>query len=147
MNPSIADYIQAYGKGGLKASKIPGGLIRITRLYWYTIEFGLINTAEGLRIYGAGILSSETESKYAVESPRPHRIKFDIRRIMQTDYRYFDLQDTYFVIDSYEQLVEQTKADFTPLYNDLHHHPVIDPVNLMIGDRVVTSGTVGEERN
>jgi phenylalanine-4-hydroxylase len=145
MNPFIADYMQAYGKGGLKASKIEEGLIKITRLYWYTIEFGLINTADGIRIYGAGILSSEAESKYAVESPRPHRLKFDIRRIMQTDYRYFDLQDTYFVIDSFEQLVEQTKGDFTPHYADLLHHPVIDPVNLMIGDRVITSGTVGEE--
>jgi len=146
MNPFIADYMQAYGKGGLKASSIEGGLIRITRLYWYSIEFGLINTQDGIRIYGAGILSSATESKYAVESNRPHRIKFDVKRMMQTDYRYYDLQETYFVIDSFEQLVTSTKPDFIPYYKELYKKPIIDPKNLLSGDEVLIRGSIeGEE--
>lgn len=137
MNPIIADYIQEYGKGGLKASAIPGGLIRITRLYWYTIEFGLIRTPEGLRIYGAGILSSGEETHYAVESPKPHRLALDIERTMQTDYRYYDLQDTYFVIDSFEELMEKTRPDFTPIYQRLYKQPVIDPTETRAGDQPV----------
>jgi len=143
MNPHVADYIQEYGRGGLKASKIKGGLIRITRLYWYTIEFGLINTEDGIRIYGAGILSSNEETKYAVESDRPHRVHFAPERMMQTDYRYYDLQDTYFVIDSYEELVNKTKPDFTSTYERLYKKPIIDPINLVQEDEVITKGTVG----
>lgn len=139
MNPHIADYIQAYGEGGLKAMKIPGGLIRITRLYWYSIEFGLMRTPKGLRIYGAGIMSSKEESIYSVESPIPHRLKFDVKRMMQTDYRYYDLQETYFVIDSYEELIEKTKGDYAPLYRELYKKPVIDPREVLPGDEVVSS--------
>lgn len=146
MNPFIADYIQTYGKGGLKAMQIPGGLIRITRLYWYSIEFGLMRTPKGMRIYGAGIMSSKEESIYAVESPRPHRVKFDVKRMMQTDYRYFDLQETYFVIDSYDELIEATNPDFTPYYNELYKKPIIDPKELRPGDEVITQGTVIKEK-
>ena len=145
MNPSVADYIQAYGRGGLKAMKEPGGLIRITRLYWYSIEFGLMRTSKGMRIYGAGIMSSKEESKYAVESARPHRLKFDVKRMMQTDYRYYDLQETYFVIDSYEELVEATKPDFVPYYESLYKQPIIDPRELRPDDNVITKGTVIDE--
>jgi phenylalanine-4-hydroxylase len=142
MNPYIADYIQEYGKGGLKAMEAENGLLMITRLYWYTIEFGLINTPDGARIYGAGILSSATESDYAINSSRPHQIGFDIKRIMQTDYHYYDLQETYFVIDSYEDLVAKTKVDFLPVYEELKGKPAINPKEVLAGDRVIKRGLV-----
>jgi Phenylalanine-4-hydroxylase len=78
LNPVFADYMQAYGRGGMKAFAIgPEALMNLTRLYWYTVEFGLINTGEGMRIYGAGIVSSKGESIYSLDSPiaEPHRLR------------------------------------------------------------------------
>ena len=114
-HPVFADYMQAYGRGGLKALRL-GALNYLARLYWYTVEFGLIRTDGGLRIYGSGIVSSQTESVYCLEDPKPNRIAFDLLRIMQTNYRIDDLQDVYFVIDDFEQLFEATRPDFTPHY-------------------------------
>ncbi len=122
MNPVFADYMQAYGRGGLKALGLDA-LPYLARLYWYTVEFGLIRTADGLRIYGSGIVSSRTESVYCLESPTPNRIAFDLMRIMQTDYRIDDLQDVYFVIDDFAQLFDATRPDFTPYYADLKTRP------------------------
>ena len=117
MDPMFADYLVAYGKGGVKAHDIgPEALMQLARLYWYTVEFGLIRQPEGLRIYGAGIVSSKGESIYSLESDAPNRIGFDLERVMRTRYRIDSYQQTYFVIDSYEQLIEATLADFTPLY-------------------------------
>lgn len=117
MNPMFADYIAAYGRGGVKAHGVgPEALVNLTRLYWYTVEFGLIREAGGLRIYGAGILSSKGESIHCLESPAPNRIGFDLERIMCTRYRIDSYQKTYFVIDSYEQLMNATRPDFVPIY-------------------------------
>jgi phenylalanine-4-hydroxylase len=118
IDPVFADYMQAYGQGGLKALGLHA-LPHLARLYWYTVEFGLIRTPKGLRIYGAGILSSKTESLHALESPRPARLPFDLMRIMRTPYKIDDVQDRYFVIDSFEQLFAATRPDFTPYYADL----------------------------
>ena len=135
VNPVFADYMQAYGKGGLKALQV-GGLERLARLYWYSVEFGLIATGEGLRIYGAGILSSRSETIYALEDARPHRIGFDLLRIMRTRFRIDDLQQCYFVIDSFEQLFEATRPDFTPLYRALESMPDITAASIEKGDRL-----------
>ncbi|SEI72296.1 phenylalanine 4-monooxygenase [Frateuria terrea] len=117
LNPVFADYMQAYGRGGMKAHAIgPEALMNLTRLYWYTVEFGLIDTPEGLRIYGAGIVSSKGESIYSLDSDAPNRIGFDLERVMNTRYRIDTYQQTYFVIDSFEQLFEATTPDFTPIY-------------------------------
>jgi phenylalanine-4-hydroxylase len=116
--PVFADYMEAYGKGGLKAEGL-GSLKWLARLYWYTVEFGLIRTPEGLRNYGAGILSSPSEIDYAVRSPEPRRVAFDLKRIMRSLYRIDAFQETYFVIDSFAQLFEATSPDFTPLYREL----------------------------
>ncbi len=97
MNPVIADYIQAYGVGGLRAQKL-GVLPHLARVYWYTVEFGLVQQADGVRIYGSGIASSYTESVFALEDPSPNRIGFDLERVMRTRYRIDDFQETYFVI-------------------------------------------------
>ena len=117
LNPVFADYMQAYGRGGMKAHAIgPEALMNLTRLYWYTVEFGLIDTNEGMRIYGAGIVSSKGESIYSLDSDAPNRIGFDLERVMNTRYRIDTFQQTYFVIDSFEQLFEATSPDFTPIY-------------------------------
>ncbi len=142
LNPVFADYMQAYGAGGVKAAAIaPEALANLTRLYWYTVEFGLINTPEGLRIYGAGIVSSKGESIYSLESDAPNRIGFDLERVMRTRYRIDTYQKTYFVIDSYEQLIEATRPDFTPLYDrlaDAASHPA---GNVLDSDIVYQCGT------
>lgn len=113
--PIFATYMQAYGEAGLKALG-SNNLHHLARLYWYTVEFGLINTAAGLRIYGSGIVSSYAETSYAVESPKPSRLVFDLRRVMRTPYRIDDLQETYFVINSFEALFAETSQDLSPIY-------------------------------
>ena len=142
MNPLFADYMQAYGRGGVKAHGVgPEALVNLTRLYWYTVEFGLINTSQGLRIYGAGIVSSKGESLYSLESPAPNRLGFDLQRIMRTRYRIDTFQKTYFVIDSYEQLIEATLPDFTPIYDRLAAQESIPAGDIIDGDRVYQRGT------
>jgi phenylalanine-4-hydroxylase len=133
MNPVFADYMQAYGEGGLKALRL-GHLQHLARLYWYTVEFGLIATPEGLRIYGSGILSSAGESVYCLEDPRPRRIRFELRRVMRTRYRIDDFQQTYFVINDLQQLFDATRPDFTPIYREIAHLPDLDPDALIDED-------------
>ena len=117
LNPVFADYMQAYGRGGMKAFGLgPEALGNLARLYWYTVEFGLINTGQGMRIYGAGIVSSKGESIYALDSLSPNRIGFDLERVMNTRYRIDTFQRGYFVIDNFEQLFDATTPDFTPIY-------------------------------
>lgn len=139
-DPVFGDYMEAYGKGGLKAAKL-GTIDKLARLYWYTVEFGLIQEPQGLRIYGAGILSSPVESVFCLESPSPHRIKFDLKRVLQTHYQIDDFQDNYFVIDSFKQLFNETYVDFDPLYKELADAPVYKPGDLVDGDLVLHQGT------
>lgn len=116
-NPIFARFMQAYGEAGPKAMATPGGLSMLARLYWYMVEFGLIRTGSGLRVYGSGILSSKAETVYSVESPEPQRLGFDLVRVMRTDYRIDDFQRTYFVLDSFEQLFDACyNTDFAPMY-------------------------------
>ena len=133
MNPVFADYMQAYGEGGLKALRL-GHLDRLARLYWYTVEFGLIATPRGRRIYGSGILSSAGESVYCLEDPHPRRLRFDLRRLMRTRYHIDRYQETYFVIDSFEQLFDATGPDFAPIYREIAPLPDIEPDAMMPGD-------------
>jgi phenylalanine-4-hydroxylase len=114
-NPMFADYMQAYGAGGLKASRLES-CEHLARLYWYTVEFGLVNTPAGLRAYGAGILSSAGELRHSVTSREPQRLGFDLERIMRTRYKIDSYQSTYFVIDSFRQLFDATAPDFEPMY-------------------------------
>ncbi len=142
LNPVFADYMQAYGRGGMKAFAIgPEALVNLTRLYWYTVEFGLINTADGMRIYGAGIVSSKGESIYCLDSPAPNRIGFNLERVMSTRYRIDTYQQTYFVIDSFEQLFAATKPDFTPIYARLAQQPAHAARSVLASDRAFTRGT------
>ncbi|MBT2750221.1 MULTISPECIES: phenylalanine 4-monooxygenase [unclassified Lysobacter] len=142
MNPVFADYMQAYGRGGVKAHGIdPDALVHLTRLYWYTVEFGLIKQADGLRIYGSGIVSSKAESIYSLESHAPNRIGFDLERLMRTRYRIDTYQKTYFVIDSFEQLMRATEPDFTPIYQRLAKQDSIPAGDVLATDTVYTRGT------
>lgn len=117
-NPVFADYMQAYGAGGLKASRLDACEL-LARLYWTTVEFGLIKTPQGLRAYGAGILSSAGELRYSVTSDQPRRVAFDLKRMMRSRYRIDTFQASYFVIDSFQQLFEATAPDFAPIYREV----------------------------
>ncbi len=128
-NPFFADYMQAYGQGGLKAQWL-NALPMLARLYWYTVEFGLIRTRDGLRAYGSGILSSGGELAYCIDSATPVREAFDLETVMRTEYRIDAYQDIYFVIDSFQQLVEATAPDFTPIYARVAEMPVSVPAKL-----------------
>jgi phenylalanine-4-hydroxylase len=134
-NPVFADYMQAYGQGGLKASKLES-CEYLARLYWYTVEFGLIATPAGLRAYGAGILSSAGELRHSVLSPEPQRIGFDLERIMRTRYKIDTYQSTYFVIDSFEQLFDTTAPDFTPVYARLAQQGELEATARLASDKV-----------
>ncbi|UKK83668.1 phenylalanine 4-monooxygenase [Sphingopyxis sp. BSN-002] len=140
-DPVFADYMVAYGEGGLRSLKFDA-LKQLARLYWYTVEFGLIREAGGLRIYGAGIVSSYAESVFALDSDSPNRIGFDLARVMRTDYRIDDFQQNYFVIDSLDQLLDTTvNTDFAPLYAANDALPPIAIADILPGDEVITRGT------
>jgi phenylalanine-4-hydroxylase len=135
-NPVFADYMQAYGAGGLRALGLDV-LPQLARLYWYTVEFGLIEEEGALRIYGAGILSSPAECVYSVESARPARLGFALERLMRTRYRIDDVQETYFVIQSFQDLFDATLQDFAPIYQRLRGAPEIGPRDIGPEDRLV----------
>jgi phenylalanine-4-hydroxylase len=138
-NPVFADYVQRYGAGGLKAHDLGAGEL-LSRLYWYTIEFGLIQQREGLRAYGAGILSSAGELRHSVTSPKARRIALDLQRCMRTRYKIDDFQATYFVIDGFDQLFELTEPDFSPLYASVRAADEIGADESIASDVVITSG-------
>jgi phenylalanine-4-hydroxylase len=140
-NPAFADYMQAYGQGGLRSLGF-GALHKLARLYWYTVEFGLIRDGNDLKLYGAGIVSSYGESRFALDDPSPNRIGFDLRRLMRTGYRIDDYQQSYFVIDSFEDLLRQTvETDFAPLYAELDKAEDLAPAAIVPEDRIFTRGT------
>jgi phenylalanine-4-hydroxylase len=140
-NPVFADYMEAYGKGGLRAMNF-GRLKNLAALYWYTVEFGLIETPQGVRIYGAGISSSKDESIFSLEDPSPNRLRFDLERVMRTEYRIDDFQQTYFVIRSYDELFRATvDTDFAPLYARLGDGGSYPPETVLPTDEVIHRGT------
>lgn len=145
-DPVFADYLEAYGRGGLRAQGM-NAITYLARLYWYTVEFGLMNTPDGLRIYGAGIVSSAGESVFSLKDPSPNRIQFDLKRVMQTAYRVDDYQPTYFVIDSFRQLFDETYQDFEGLYAALNAAPkVFDADQVLADDHIINQGTQSYHR-
>ncbi|WP_321491140.1 phenylalanine 4-monooxygenase [uncultured Hyphomonas sp.] len=139
-DPVFADFMEAYGKGGQRAMRL-GQLHNLARLYWYTVEFGLIREDDGLRIYGAGILSSPQETVFALEDDSPNRIGFDVQRLMRTKYIIDDFQQTYFVIDSFEALLDTCYKDFGSVYADVKGLPDYDAHAIAPGDTVLHRGT------
>ena len=145
-NPEFADYMRKYGEGGLRSLEWDA-LKNLASLYWYTVEFGLIKTDKGLRIYGAGIVSSKSETIFSVEDASPNRIGFDLERLMSTDYRIDDFQQTYFVIESYEQLLRTTiDTDFAPMYDRMQGKFSHTPEDVLESDTVFTKGTQAYEK-
>ena len=140
-NPVFADYMEAYGRGGQRAIRF-GRLKNLAALYWYTVEFGLIETPTGARIYGAGISSSKDESIFALDDPSPNRLRFNLERVMRTEYRIDDFQQTYFVIRSYDELFRATvDTDFAPLYGRLGDGGSYPPETILPADSVIHRGT------
>jgi phenylalanine-4-hydroxylase len=147
MHPVMADFIQLYGEAGLRAQRI-GKLTELARVYWYTVEFGLVKeqvqgehgAEDALRIYGAGIASSFTESGFSVQSASPHRIGFELERVMRTNYRIDDFQECYFVLDSLDDLLALARIDFDPIYERLNSGPTYAPGDVLLTDRVFHHG-------
>jgi phenylalanine-4-hydroxylase len=139
-DPTFADYMQAYGEGGRRATGL-GRLENLARLYWYTVEFGLMQSPQGLRIYGAGIVSSRAESLFALDDPSPNRLGFDLVRLMRTRYRIDDFQQVYFVIPSLQALLDATLQDFAPVYAALDRAEDLDIEAVLKTDEVFTLGT------
>jgi phenylalanine-4-hydroxylase len=139
-HPVFADYMVEYGRAGPAAARM-NAIPLLSRLYWYTIEFGLINTPEGLRAFGAGILSSKGETIYAIDSDAPNRIGFDLERVLNTEFRIDAYQETYFVIDSFEQMFAETQKPFAPLYARLQGRTPYPANAILSSDSVIHRGT------
>ncbi|MBO9575683.1 MAG: phenylalanine 4-monooxygenase [Sphingobium sp.] len=140
-DPVYADYMQAYGQGGLRSLDF-GAIHKLARLYWYTVEFGLIEEAGRLKLFGAGIVSSHGESAFALDDPSPNRIGFDLQRVMRTEYRIDDYQQSYFVIPSFEALLRATtETDFAPVYATLETLDDLAPDDVLPEDKLFTRGT------
>ena len=146
MNPLMADFIQAYGKGGLRAQSL-GKLTELARVYWYTVEFGLVRQNDGMRIYGAGIASSFSESAFSIQSDSPNRIAFDLERVMRTNYRIDDFQEVYFVLDDLQDLLALAKTEFAPYYERLNSGPTYQPGDILTTDKVPHRGTGNYHRS
>jgi phenylalanine-4-hydroxylase len=124
---AVADFMQELGFLGRQAFGL-GQLHRVARLYWYTVEFGLALEGGKPRIYGAGILSSFGESHYSLESAKPHRLAFDLKRVLRTRYRTDAFQQSYFVIGHFEDVLNLVREnDFGALCAELDGVPDIDP--------------------
>ena len=125
--PAVADFMQAMGAEGLAAMEA-GALHRLARLYWYSVEFGLVLEAGETRIYGAGLLSSFGESRFALKSSAPRRAAFDLRQVLRTRYRSDAFQEGYFVISSFDALLRLLRdVDLAGLYEELADAPELDP--------------------
>jgi phenylalanine-4-hydroxylase len=134
--PAVADFMQELGFLGEQAMEIDQ-LYRVARLYWYTVEFGLARERNRIRIYGAGILSSFGESHYSLESAKPHRLAFDLKRVLRTRYRTDAFQQSYFVIDRFEDALKLVREnDFKSLCAELDGLPDIEPSTVQPHERL-----------
>ena len=148
IEPSYANYMYEYGKGGARALEYKTTR-HLARLNWWTIEFGLIRSDEGLKMFGAGLMSSFSEAKYCLDDPSAHHIQFDIERCMRTRVYINDMQPCYFVVDSFEDLFRRAvDTDFSPMYarfkglNGLDRAEEFLPFDILESDQVLRSGTL-----
>jgi phenylalanine-4-hydroxylase len=137
-DPVYGDFLVAYGQAGLRAEKL-GASDFLGRLWLYTVEFGLMREDGGLKAFGGGLLSSQAETVWAVESPEPLRVELDIPRVMRTDYHFDRFQQTYFVIDSFAELLRVTEeTDFASVYKAIETMPTLTPGETAEADVVVS---------
>ena len=140
-NPAYADYMNEYGRIGLEAVDRKGVKF-LARLNWYTIEFGLIRKPEGIKIYGAGIVSSFGEAKYVVEDLSANYLRFDLERVLRTGYYIDDFQATYFVIDRFDELFTLLhQTNFMPLFDRLRTQPGFTPFEILPQDMLIRQGS------
>lgn len=126
-NPYFADFTAAYGKIGLSASEEDQTFLE--RLYWFTVEFGLMQKSDGpLQIYGGGILSSIGETEYAINSLQPKRRKFDLSEALRTPYRIDIMQPLYYVIEDLRELFELTRMDLIGAIQSAKKLPLLPPL-------------------
>ena len=140
-NPAYASYMQEYGRAG-DAAIANKGVKYLARLNWYTIEFGLIRNGGDVKIYGAGIVSSFGEARYALDDLSSNHLAFNLERVLRTGYYIDDLQATYFVVDSFEKLFEECiERPFVPLYQEYREKPDFTPFEILDTDIVLRKGT------
>ncbi|MFC0202660.1 phenylalanine 4-monooxygenase [Novosphingobium soli] len=138
LDPAVADFLELYGKAGARAIAM-GALDMLARIYWYTIEFGLVREDGALKVFGAGIISSSGETRFAIEDPQVLRLPFDPVRIMRTGYMIDSFQKTYFVLDGLPQLIEALVGlDFGPVYETWRDHPPLPAGQLLPGETPLT---------
>ena len=126
-NPALADFLVNYGHAGLRAEGI-GAADYLARLYLYTVEFGLVIEDGRLRGFGAGLLSSLSETEHALTAPGVRRIYVDLPRVMRTQYHFDRFQEVYFAIDSFDDLLRMTdEADFAAIYAHVESLPPLEP--------------------
>lgn len=134
LDPAIADFLELYGRAGARAMEL-GALDMLARLYWYTIEFGLVREAGALKVFGAGIISSAGETRFSIEDRAVLRLPFEPVRVMRTGYRIDSFQTTYFVLESLPQLIEDLVGlDFAPLYHAWRHDPPLPADQALPGE-------------
>lgn len=125
IDPTFGEFMCAYGRAGIRAERL-GMSDWLGRLYLHTVEFGLIQEGGGLRAYGAGLMSSHAETLHALTSPAPRRLKFDLPRLMRTDWPFDEFQPTYFVIESFDALLEEMETtSLKQVYDTVRALPLI----------------------
>ena len=139
-DPTFADFLQLYGVKGAEAERLVATAM-LARLYWYTVEFGLIQESDGIKAFGAGMLSSFAETTFCIDDPSPNRIGFDLERVMRTLYRIDDFQESYFVLESFGALFKALQQDLRPIYQRLRRLPDFAPNAVLPQERVFTRGT------
>lgn len=137
--PTFARAMQTYGERGLELAG--QGVDRLARLYWYVVEFGLEETPDGLKAFGAGILSSAAETVFSVCDPAPNRVRFDLRRVMRTNYRIDDFQETYFVLQSFDDLLTSIERPLASVIEEVRGLPDLAPGEVLPSDRLINRGT------
>jgi phenylalanine-4-hydroxylase len=135
LDQTFASFMQAYGQAGARAIAMDA-LPMLARIYWYTVEFGLIDEGQGLKAYGAGIVSSAKELVFSTEDPDVQRLRFDPARVMRSAYEIDRMQRCYFVLDGFTQLLDGlVELDFGPIYEAWRDTPPLPPGLLQPGDR------------
>ena len=139
MNPVIADFMQAFGAAGVACTSERGQQM-LARLYWFTVEVGLVRDGNRIQAYGAALASSEKELTFSLTSPSPHRLGFDHGRVIRTPYSIDDLQETYFVVDSLEQVLALAQNGFSETLNMVCSQSDVVRGELIKSDDVISCG-------
>ena len=144
LDPAIADFLELYGKAGARAMAMDA-LDMLARIYWYTIEFGLVREggSDGeLKVFGAGIISSAGETRFSIEDRDVLRLPFEPVRVMRTGYMIDSFQKTYFVLESLPQLIDALVGlDFGPVYETWRHEAPLPAGEALPGETPLTGAS------